>query len=124
MKLNRRNVLAGVVTLGIVLIAGATLLLRQQPKAALYPLADVLWVRDAQGNYHRPRSTLSVAYVELLRSRDPSVDTPKYEPFILLNAAVHMPNADALTPFLILGWTPAAELINDGIPTTDGPDSG
>jgi len=88
MRFRWTRVIAVGVAGAAVVIAAETYFAARGAKPLLFPLSDVLWVRDASGDYHRPGSRLSLEYVQLLRSRDLAVDSPKYGPFILLNAGV------------------------------------
>jgi len=113
-----RVILVGIAGAAVVIGVGGYFVI-QCAKPQVFPLRDVLWVRGASGQYHPPGSPLSLEYVRFFRSRDPDVDGPKYVPFILINAAVDMTEGDALTPFMVLNWSPPPEPNGPEIPTTD-----
>lgn len=94
-----RSIALGV--LGAVLLLGAYCFsIRWSPSTPLYPLKEVLWIVDKQGRYHPPMSGFSAETCKRLKEHGLDVDTPKYEPYVLLNAGFKDDSPD-IEPLLI-----------------------
>jgi len=74
-------------------------------KPKLYPLKEVLWLMDEHGTYYPPESSFVIENCRRLRECGVDVDSPKHEPYVLINAG-NIDELEDIEPVMILNWHP------------------
>jgi hypothetical protein len=99
-----RSILLGLLAAFLFLTASFFVLkILNRPK--LYPLKEVLWVMDERGTYYPPESSCVIESCRRLRECGVDVESPKHEPYVLINAGIKDDSED-IEPVMLLNWHP------------------